>query len=105
MKNNELGSEKHFLHVLPVVIYRKPKFFRKNYMIVGEPFKVVGENPKRLTKEEIETERYLIQLNKFTYNFTLCFFILPAIFLYYQRFVQNTKPVSRTPLLNLLQNY
>ena len=40
--------------IVPVVIYRKPRFFRKNYMIVGEPFKVVGENPKRLTKEEID---------------------------------------------------
>ena len=29
-------------------------------MIVGEPFKVEGENPKRLTKEEIEAnvEKY-----------------------------------------------
>lgn len=40
--------------IVPVVIYKKPRFFRKNYMIIGEPFKVIGENPKRLTKEEIE---------------------------------------------------
>ena len=40
--------------IVPVVLYKKPRFFRKNYMIIGEPFKVVGENPKRLTKEEIE---------------------------------------------------
>ena len=40
--------------IVPVVIYRKPKLFRRNYMIVGEPFKVEGENPKRLTKDEIE---------------------------------------------------
>ncbi|MBP3581297.1 MAG: hypothetical protein J6J33_00925 [Clostridia bacterium] len=41
-------------------MYRKPKLFRKNYIIVGEPFKVEGEDPKRLTKEELEanTERY-----------------------------------------------
>ena len=46
--------------IVPVVIYRKPKLFRKNYMLVGEPFKVEGENPKRLTKEEIEAnvEKY-----------------------------------------------
>lgn len=46
--------------IVPVVIYRKPKLFRKNYMIVGEPFKVEGENPKRLSKEEIEAnvEKY-----------------------------------------------
>lgn len=40
--------------IVPVVIYKKPRFFRKNYMIIGEPFKVVGENPKRLTKEEVD---------------------------------------------------
>ena len=39
---------------------RKPKAFRRNYIIVGEPFKVEGEDPKRLTKEELEenTARY-----------------------------------------------
>lgn len=40
--------------IVPMIIYRKPKIFRKNYIIVGEGFKVVGENPARLTKEEIE---------------------------------------------------
>ena len=40
--------------IVPMLIYSKPKVFRKNYVIVGEPFKVVGENPKRLTKEEAE---------------------------------------------------
>ena len=47
--------------IVPVVIYKKPRLFRKNYIIVGEPFKVEGENPKRLTKEEIEqnVERYV----------------------------------------------
>lgn len=40
--------------ILPMLLYRKPRIFRKNYIIVGEPFKVVGENPKRLTKEETE---------------------------------------------------
>lgn len=40
--------------IVPMLLYRKPKFFRKNYIIVGEPFKVVGENPKRLTAEEVE---------------------------------------------------
>ena len=47
-------------------MYRKPKAFRKNYVIVGKPFELVGENPKRLTKEEIEAnfERYLQVLNE-----------------------------------------
>lgn len=40
--------------ILPMLIYKKPKLFRKNYIIVGESFKVQGENPKRLTKEETE---------------------------------------------------
>ncbi len=47
--------------ITPMVMYRKPKFFRKNYVIVGKPFELAGENPKRLTKEELEEnlERYL----------------------------------------------
>ena len=40
--------------ILPMLIYRKPRIFRKNYIIVGDSFKVDGENPKRLTQEEIE---------------------------------------------------
>ena len=40
--------------IVPMLIYRKPKLFRKNYIIVGEPFNVVGENPKRLTPEEVQ---------------------------------------------------
>ncbi len=40
--------------IVPMLIYHKPKVFRKNYIIVGEPFKVQGANPARLTKEEIE---------------------------------------------------
>lgn len=40
--------------IVPMLLYRKPRIFRKNYIMVGEPFKVVGENPKRLTQEEID---------------------------------------------------
>lgn len=40
--------------IVPMLIYHKPKAFRRNYIIVGEPFKVQGVNPARLTKEEIE---------------------------------------------------
>ncbi len=40
--------------ILPMLLYRKPKVFRKNYIIIGEPIKLQGENTKRLTKEEIE---------------------------------------------------
>lgn len=47
--------------IIPMVMYQKPKFLRKNYVLVGEPFKLQAENPKRLTKEELEEnlERYL----------------------------------------------
>lgn len=40
--------------IVPILLYQKPKVFRRNYIIVGEPLKIVGENPKRLTKEEME---------------------------------------------------
>ncbi len=40
--------------IVPMIIYRKPKFLRKNYIIVGTPFSVQGENPAKLTKEEVE---------------------------------------------------
>lgn len=40
--------------IVPMVLYRKSRLFRKNYIIVGEPFKIQGNNPKRLTKEETE---------------------------------------------------
>ncbi len=49
-----LFASKGEAEILPMLIYRKPKLFRKNYIIVGEPFFVQGENPKRLTKEEVE---------------------------------------------------
>ena len=47
--------------ITPMLFYRKAKFFRRNYVIIGKPFKLEGENPKRLTKEELEMnlERYL----------------------------------------------
>ena len=47
--------------ITPMLLYRKPKAFRRNYIIIGKPFELVGENPKRLTKEELEEnlERYL----------------------------------------------
>lgn len=51
--------------IVPMVMYRKPKFLRQNYIIVGEPFKVQGENPKRLTKQEVEqnVEKYVEVMN------------------------------------------
>ena len=46
--------------ITPMLLYRKPKAFRRNYIIVGKPFELIGENPKRLTKEEQEAN-----LNKY----------------------------------------
>lgn len=47
--------------ITPMLMYRRPKVFRKNYIIVGDKFELVGENPKRLTKEELDDnfQRYL----------------------------------------------
>ena len=41
--------------IIPMAIYRRPKLFRSNKILVGEPFYVEGANPKKLTKEEIES--------------------------------------------------
>lgn len=49
-----LFASKGDAEIVPMLIYKKPKIFRKNYIIVGESFKVQGENPKKLTKEETE---------------------------------------------------
>lgn len=47
--------------IIPMVMYQKPKIFRQNYVMFGKPFRIEGENPKRLTKEELDAnlERYL----------------------------------------------
>ena len=52
--------------IIPMVMYQKPRLFRQNYVMFGEPFKIEGENPKRLTKEELESnlERYLAVMAK-----------------------------------------
>lgn len=52
--------------ILPMLMYRPPKIFRKNYIIVGEPFELEAENTKRLTKEELQhnLERYENALSK-----------------------------------------
>ena len=40
--------------IIPMVMYRTPKLFRKNYIMVGDPFVIQGANPRRLTKEEMD---------------------------------------------------
>ena len=40
--------------IVPIAMLRKPKIFRRNYILVGDPFYPQGENLGKLTKEEIE---------------------------------------------------
>ena len=40
--------------IIPLAIYRRPKLFRRNKILVGDPFYPQGVNPKKLTKEEVE---------------------------------------------------
>ncbi|MBQ9790692.1 MAG: 1-acyl-sn-glycerol-3-phosphate acyltransferase [Clostridia bacterium] len=40
--------------IVPAALSRPIKFLRFSTLIIGEPFFVKGENPSRLTKEEIE---------------------------------------------------
>lgn len=51
--------------IVPMVLYKKPKIFRKNYILVGEPLKIEGENPKKLSKEEelANLDRYVETMN------------------------------------------
>ena len=65
-KNSEEGSLGH-LHsgavviasmakvpIVPIVILKRPKAFRKNTIIIGEPFYAENETKTKLTKEEID---------------------------------------------------
>ena len=65
-KNGEEGSLGH-LHsgavviasmakvpIVPIVILKRPKAFRKNAIIIGEPFYAENETKTKLTKEEID---------------------------------------------------
>lgn len=40
--------------IVPTLIYKRPKLFRPNIVIVGEPYYVTGENPNKLTEEEMQ---------------------------------------------------
>ena len=54
-------ASKGGVDITPMLLYQKPKVFRKNYIIIGKPFKLEGENISRLSKEETDAnlERYL----------------------------------------------
>ncbi len=38
--------------IVPMMLYRKPKFMRRNYLVIGEPFDIVAVDKRRLTQEE-----------------------------------------------------
>lgn len=40
--------------IVPIIYVKKPRVFCLNKLLIGEPFYVKGENPKKLTKEETE---------------------------------------------------
>jgi len=40
--------------IVPAVFYKKSRFFRRNYLLIGEPFRLEAENPKKMTQDEIE---------------------------------------------------
>lgn len=58
-------------YILPLIIYNKVRVFRRNYILVGEPFKLEGEDPRRLTKEEtdLNTQRLADTMEKMRADF------------------------------------
>ena len=40
--------------IIPAIIYRRPRAFKKNIIAIGEPFMVESQIPKKPTPEEIE---------------------------------------------------
>lgn len=57
--------------IIPAVFYKKSKFLRRNYLLIGEPFYVEAENSKKMTQEEIEknTARLTIAMNNLKVEF------------------------------------
>lgn len=55
-----LFASKSGADIIPMLMYRPPKLFRKNYIIVGNPFKLEAVDTRKLTKEELASnlERY-----------------------------------------------
>ena len=40
--------------IVPAVLYKKTRFLRMNYLLIGEPLSIEAENIKRMTQEELE---------------------------------------------------
>lgn len=47
--------------IVPMMIYRRARFLRKNYIVIGEPFEIVAENTKKLTHEETEENAKILK--------------------------------------------
>lgn len=47
-------ASKAEVQIVPAIIYKRFKIWHKNYIIIGQPLDIVAQDPKRLTKEEIE---------------------------------------------------
>ena len=46
--------------IVPVIIYKKPRMLRRNYILIGEPITLVSEDKKRLTHEEQEQNTQIL---------------------------------------------
>lgn len=52
--------------IVPMVLYKRSKIFRRNYLLIGEPLHLVAEDTKRLSHEEQEnnTKRLADAINQ-----------------------------------------
>jgi len=57
--------------VVPAVLYKKSRFFRRNYLLIGEPIVLEAENPKKMSQEEINfnTQKLTDAMNKLREDF------------------------------------
>ncbi|MBQ7467162.1 MAG: 1-acyl-sn-glycerol-3-phosphate acyltransferase [Clostridia bacterium] len=64
-------ASKAEVQIVPAVIYKRFKVWRRNYVIIGEPLNLLAEDPKRLSKEELEenTKRLTDAMNKLRADF------------------------------------
>ena len=59
--------------IVPAVLYKKTRLFRRNYLLVGEPIVLEAENVKKMTQEEIDnnTLKLTEAMNKLREDFEL----------------------------------
>lgn len=54
-------SLKSHCPIVPIIIYRKARFLRKNYMIIGKPFELEEFYGKKLTSEDVEKTNQILR--------------------------------------------